>query len=241
MIVLDAAATLLLSPLLLVQALRVRKVALQLPEATGPRAGTTGDGPPLRILIIGDSSAAGVGARTQDEALPGQLASALSTHHTVHWHLIASTGATTATTLTRLQSETLPKSDVVLVILGVNDVTRGGPQSAWLRTHASLRSLLRKQTGARRLYICQIPPLGGFPLLPNPLRWLLGRRATRFDAALFAELAREPDTRYAPLPDMLDVSDMAEDGFHPGPIIYAAWAKEVARRIISDGPLKQSD
>lgn len=238
MIVLDAAATVLLSPLLLVQALRVRKVALQLPEATGLRTATTGDGPPLRILIIGDSSAAGVGARTQDEALAGQLASALGADHTVHWHLIASTGATTATTLSCLQSETLPKADVALVILGVNDVTRGGPQSAWLRAHASLRLLLRRQTGAKRLYICQIPPLGAFPLLPNPLRWLLGRRATRFDAALSATLANEPDTRYIPLPDMLDVSDMAEDGFHPGPVIYAKWANEVARRIISDGPLK---
>ena len=123
------------------------------------------------------------------------------------------------------------------MILGVNDVTRGGPQSLWLRTHASLRRLLRKQTGAKRLYVGQIPPLCSSPLLPNPLRWLLGRRATRFDAALRSVLAQEPDTRYAPLPDMLDVNDMAKDGFNPGPMIYAAWAKELACRIISDGPV----
>lgn len=237
MILLDAPITTLLSPLLLVQALRVRKIALKLPEASGPRTGTLGNGPPLRILIIGDSSAAGVGASTQSDALAGQLASALSQHYKVHWQLIASTGATTASTLTNLKTQKLPQADIALVILGVNDVTRGGPQRAWLRSHASLRKFLRQQTGAQRLYIGQIPPLGGFPLLPNPLRWLLGRRAIRFDAALRAVLAQEPDTRYAPLPDMLDVNDMADDGFHPGPLIYAAWAKELARRIISDGPI----
>ncbi len=236
MSVADIAATLLLSPLLLAQAMRVRKIALQLPEAAGPRTGIIGSGPVLRVLIIGDSSAAGVGAPTQEVALAGQLASTLGADHTVHWRLIAKTGATTASTLQDLHGKDLPQTDIVVVVLGVNDVTRGGPQAAWLRHHETLRSLLRERTDAQHLYIGQIPPLGGFPLLPNPLRWLLGRRALRFDAALRSALATESDTTHAPLPDILDVADMAEDGFHPGPVIYAAWAKEMARLIISDGP-----
>lgn len=238
MIALDIAATLVLSPLLLVQAVRLRKRALRLPEATGPRTATLGTGPRLRVLIIGDSSAAGVGAESQNEALAGQLGRALSVDYTVHWHLIASTGATTPTTLARLHSETLPEADVVLVVLGVNDVTRGGPRGAWLRTHAPLRALLRKRTGAAHLYISEIPPLGAFPLLPNPLRWLLGRRARRFDAALRRALADEADTTYVTLPDALDPADMAKDGFHPGPVIYAKWAQKMARQIHADGPFR---
>lgn len=172
-VIFDTIATLVLSPVLLVQAISLRKRALRLPEASGPRSATQGTGPLLRLLIIGDSSAAGVGAQTQDQALAGQLSTALAPYQTVHWHLIASIGATTSTTLTRLQNEALSAADVVLVVLGVNDVTRGGPKAGWLRTHAILRRLLREQTGARRLYISEIPPLGAFPLLPNPLRWLL--------------------------------------------------------------------
>lgn len=233
--ILDAVATVVLSPLLLFQAIHLRHRALRLPEATGPRKCTTGTGIPLRILIIGDSSAAGVGAETQDEALAGQLARALAPHHNIEWQLIAETGATTPATLARLHGETLPDVDIALVILGVNDVTRGGHMEGWLRCHKDLRTLLRDQTGAQRLYIAQIPPLGAFPLLPNPLRWLLGRRATRFDAALQQALAAEPDTTYVPLPDRLDPQDMAVDGFHPGPVIYTEWAKEIARRILSDG------
>ncbi|MCX7567029.1 SGNH/GDSL hydrolase family protein [Sulfitobacter sp. F26169L] len=232
----DTVATLALSPLLLFQALRVRKHALRLPEAEGPRSGILGDGPPLHLLVIGDSSAAGVGADTQENALAGRMAHALAVQHTVHWRLIAQTGATTATTLTRLQSEDLPRADIVLIILGVNDVTRGGPRAIWLRKHTALRNLLRTRTGAKKLVISEVPPLGAFPLLPNPLRWLLGRRAARFDIALRRVLADEPDCSYVAFPNTLDVNDMAEDGYHPGPVIYAAWANELARRILSDGP-----
>ncbi len=235
-VIFDTLATAVLSPVLLAQAINLRKRALRLPEAAGPRKVTQGVGPPLRILIIGDSSAAGVGAHTQDDALAGQLSAALAPHHTVHWQLIAATGATTKTTLAGLTTEALPNVDVVVVVLGVNDVTRGGPKGSWLRTHAKLRTLLRSKTGARHLYFSEIPPLGQFPLLPNPLRWLLGRRAVRFDAALRNVLRLEPDTSYVHLPDTLDASDMAEDGFHPSPVIYSVWAKEMARQILSDGP-----
>lgn len=66
---------LLLGPLLLWQGRRVRATALRLPEAAGPR---TAEGSALRLLIVGDSSAAGVGAAHQDEALAGRLAQALA-------------------------------------------------------------------------------------------------------------------------------------------------------------------
>jgi lysophospholipase L1-like esterase len=236
MIWLDAALTVALAQLLMVQALRLRKRALRLPEAAGPRAGTLGAGPPLRLLIVGDSSAAGVGATTQSEALAGQLTQTLGKHYSVDWHLMASTGATTPSTLAQLRAQPLPQADIAVVVLGVNDVTRGGPKRIWLRHHAALRALLRKASGTRHHYISEIPPLGAFPLLPHPLRWLLGRRAQRFDAALRAALALEADTSYVTLPQDLDSADMAQDGFHPSPVIYAAWAMKMARQIISDGP-----
>src|SRR5689334_20066239 len=70
-------ASIALVPLLALQGRRVRRVTPRLPEPPGPRAGLAGDGPPLRLLILGDSSAAGVGAPSQDEALSGRLVSEL--------------------------------------------------------------------------------------------------------------------------------------------------------------------
>ena len=67
-----------LSPLLLAQGVYVRRVTPRLPEAPGSRSGVAGGGPSLKLLILGDSAAAGVGAASQDEALAGQLAVALA-------------------------------------------------------------------------------------------------------------------------------------------------------------------
>ena len=66
-----------LFPLFALQALWVVARAERLPEPPGPRSGVGGDGPDLRLLILGDSSAAGVGAERQEDALSGQLAARL--------------------------------------------------------------------------------------------------------------------------------------------------------------------
>ena len=67
---LDVATRIALGPILIAQARRLRLTALELPEPRGPRRGTVGQGGTvLRVLVAGDSSAAGVGARTQRDAL----------------------------------------------------------------------------------------------------------------------------------------------------------------------------
>ena len=120
----DLLARLPLAPILAAQAIGVRRRARFLPEPPGPRQGTAGDGPRLRLLMIGDSSAAGVGAATQETALAGRLVADLSRDHRVEWRLLATTGATTRDTLLRLSTTPLPQCDVVVSALGVNDTTR---------------------------------------------------------------------------------------------------------------------
>ena len=72
------ALKLALAPLLVAQALATRRRAPVLPEAEGPREGRVGRGAgALRLLIAGDSSAAGVGVAHQRDALAGHLTRAL--------------------------------------------------------------------------------------------------------------------------------------------------------------------
>ena len=69
----------LLAPLLLVQARQAVRRAPRLPGASGPPHGTAGHGGPhRRLLVIGESTAAGVGARAHTHALPGFLAAEMS-------------------------------------------------------------------------------------------------------------------------------------------------------------------
>ena len=225
-----------LGPLLVAQGLYVRRTALRLPEPPGPREGAAGEGPALRLLLLGDSAAAGVGASSQAEALSGQLASELGADFRVGWRLLAKTGATTAQALRWLEQEPATPFDAALTSLGVNDVTSGRVLGAWLRDQARLADLLRDKFSVRILLLSGLPPVGRFPALPQPLRWWLGRRAERFDAALEAWARSRPGCEYLGLRaggevEVPDARMMASDGFHPGPAIYALWARAAARRI----------
>lgn len=222
-----------LAPVMLMQGLAVRKHALILPEAAGPRHGVAGAGPELRVLITGDSSAAGVGVAHQDQALAGQLVAALAPQFTVHWQLEARTGATTAQALEHLRGLDAGPFDLVVQALGVNDVTHQVRLSRWLADQSALAALYQDKFGARFVYRSGVPPLGLFPVLPAPLRHVLGAQARQFDAGLAA--SSTGPLRHLPFdPARLDPAQMAEDGFHPGAPVYTLWAQELAEMIRND-------
>ncbi|WP_339460039.1 SGNH/GDSL hydrolase family protein [Pseudomonas sp. EA_105y_Pfl2_R69] len=225
-----------LAPLILAQGLYTRWLTPRLPEPAGERAGISGTGPCLRLLILGDSAAAGVGVASQDDALAGKLATRLSGDFTVSWRLLAQSGLDTREVVQLLERSAAEHFDVVLVSVGVNDVTGSVSAKAWIASMARLVDLLQWKFEARQVVLSRIPPLHAFPSLPQPLRWYLGERAERFNQHL-AELTRRRtgtvllDTEYPLLGER-----MAQDGFHPGPSIYSMWADEVAALLRARPP-----
>lgn len=218
-----------LSPLLLAQALGVRRRAEVLPEAAGPRAGIAGQGPDLRLLILGDSSAAGVGVAHQDQALAGQLVGRLAVDWRVEWRLVARSGATTARALAMLDAQPIETVHVVVTALGVNDVTRQVSLRRWRAQQDTLAAALLRR-GAQVVIRSGLPPIERFTRMPWPLGAVLGAQAREMDAALAAgstgPLAHLPFD-----PARLDPAQMATDGFHPGAAIYADWAQGLAALI----------
>lgn len=228
-----------LAPLLLWQGARVRRQALRLPEAAGPRQGLAGhraDAPPgLNLLVVGDSSAAGVGVATQAQALAAPLAAALAARLRVPvgWQLVATSGHGAADALRALRdAPDLRPADLMLVVLGVNDAVAMTPTRRWLGTLDALHALAVERAGVRLCWHSALPPMGRFPLLPQPLRWVLGHEAARLDDALRGHLQGDPDRRWVGLPPLppgaLPAGWMAADGYHPGPLGYAAWAGSLA-------------
>jgi lysophospholipase L1-like esterase len=172
-----------------------------------------------------------VGAATQDEALAGRIVERLAPKFRVAWRVEAAKGATTRDTLARLAALNGARFDVLVTSLGVNDLTRGMRTAAWLGVQRELRVLARKRLGVSLLVLAGLPPLGGFPSLPEPLRGFVGARARSWSASLERELRLEPDARYLELTPLLAVEHMATDGFHPGPGIYADWGARAAKMI----------
>ena len=232
-----ALATLALAPVLLLQGRHVRRTVALLPEPAGLREGACGSGPLLRLLVAGDSAAAGVGARTQEDALSGRLVAGLKDSFHVKWKLHAFTGATTADLLGHLEALPAEDFDVVVTSLGVNDVTGRRSLADWRCQQKQLIALLVDRFHARHILLSGLPPMHRFPALPQPLRWYIGSRAQDFDRELASLAHCHARCEFVKLGyAMMDTETMAADGFHPGPAIYDLWAAEVVRRIVACAP-----
>lgn len=230
-----------LSPVLAFQALKVISQTPRLEEPEGARSGRLGSGRNLRLLIVGDSSAAGVGAGHQNEALAGQLTAELAKKLSVTWQLVAKTGMTTGKIPDLLKQNSSLHFDIAVTALGVNDVTRLVAPRTWVAQTVAFHKILQSDFGIRRIYATAVPPIAKFPSIPDPLADFLGQRASLMTAALPQRL--KPDA-YAQIVDpdwSFDNKMMASDGFHPGPGLYARWGREMAQCILNDLPNLELD
>jgi lysophospholipase L1-like esterase len=228
------AAKFALGPLLLPQSVWLRRNALRLPEAAGAREGTVGSGEPLlRLLVVGDSSAAGVGVADQAQALALPLARRLADRlgARVGWQLVAQSGLKTSEARALLEQYALQPADVAVTALGVNDVTSQTSAARFIDETERLWCELQQLTAARWAVFSGLPPMHILRTVPHPLRWYLGRYAQWLDAAV-CEWTRQRGLGYCALRWISDPSVLAEDGFHPGPDLYPQWADRLADIVV---------
>jgi lysophospholipase L1-like esterase len=231
-------AKLVLSPVLVAQALITRARLPRLPEAAGAREGEVGRGPLLRLLIVGDSSAAGVGVAEQSQAFAGFLTTALARHaaRRVRWQLVARSGVNSAQCLGLLADEGPRPADVAVVVLGVNDVVDQVPSPRAIAAREAIANRLRNAHGVAHVVFAPLPPVHRFPGLPQPLRWVAGRDARRHDDAIAAWARTRSDVSHVPIDLPLNREVMAADGFHPGEPVYrvcgTAIAEHIAKRVL---------
>lgn len=235
-----------LGPLLLLQGRSVRKTALRLPEAAGPRAGAAyrPEGrSPVRILFVGDSSVAGVGVEHQDHALAAQASALLSESlkATFEWQVVAKSGVNTREALDLVAASDLRPADLLVISLGTNDVTTQRSMVQFLGDYQTLVDTLTRQVGARAVIVTGIPPLHVSPALPQPLRWYIGRYARKLDAGLRRWTLSGQTRSFVSLQWAGVVAQLASDGYHPGAAQYTHWAGLVAEHaaaFFSTGALR---
>lgn len=241
------AVKLALGPVLVAQAVLTRRRMPALPEADGPREGSVGEpssGGGLRLLVVGDSSAAGVGVDHQQHALAAPLAQRVSAlcGVPVQWALLAQSGLTTRQADEHLQRHPIGPWDVAVVVTGVNDVVDQVPSHHAVAAREALANRLRNAHGVRHVAFAPLPPVHRFPGLPQPLRWVAGADARRHNAALARWVATRSDVSKVPMQPLLDPSSMAPDGFHPGEPVYRYCATAIATHLAAAvWPLLQNE
>ena len=223
-------------PVYFAQGKWTRLVTPRLPDAQGPTEGLiAGAEPALRLIVIGDSTVAGVGAATHQSALTGQVAHHLAraTQRAVRWRALGQTHATTpvvrAKLLPLLANET---ADVIVLSCGVNDTTRLHTPKQWQANLQGLLADLRAQFGTIPVIHAGMPPLASFPALPHPLRDWIGARANHFAEIAAQVFETDPNGHYCAMPASLTQSGFAADGYHPNEDACSQWGAELVARLL---------
>ncbi len=223
--------TLTLLPIIAIQGIKFRKKMPHLPEASGERDGVIGSGKPLSLLILGDSAAAGVGVETQQDALSGAIITELGNEFTLTWKLQAQTGNTTQQVIQAAKQISDQQYDIVITLIGVNDVTKFTSARSWLKQQRQLFADIQNRFKPKLIIVSGVPPMQHFPALPNPLAWLFGKYAAQMNQVLQQWLMPQDKFKFIQYDikefQALDLP-MASDGFHPSKEIYAIWGQQIA-------------
>jgi lysophospholipase L1-like esterase len=221
-------------PFVALQAVRVRRHAPRLVPADGPDTGVVGSGKPLRLLAIGDSIIAGVGASTLDKALVGRTAEflAASLGREVEWRAIGRSGISSSGVVADLlPSLPVERVDVFLVSVGVNDVTSLTRTATWKRNLATLLEALAQHSPESVVAIAGLPPLHVFPLLPQPLRAVIGFRGESLDRMAREVVAGYPQAMHVRVEFETHPDRFSSDGFHPSEASYIDFGRAMSEQL----------
>jgi len=173
-------------------------------------SGTIGpeDGDPLTLVVLGDSSVAGVGADAAEDTLTYGVAKALSDQYRVSLHALGVSGSR----LSHVVLDQLPQveglePDIVLVCVGTNDVTHGTTLREAKRQLRLLVAGLAEAAPNARVIVSGLPPAETAAAFHRPLRDLLGLRALLFTRLYRAELTPHGIS-------VFDIAKLTKSAFH---------------------------
>ncbi|MCF3134309.1 SGNH/GDSL hydrolase family protein [Streptomyces olivochromogenes] len=186
--------------------------------------------PPLRMTLLGDSTAAGQGVHRAGQTPGALLASGLSAvaERPVDLRNVALPGAQSDELdrqVALVLASPFPAPDVCVIMVGANDVTHRMPPTRSVR-HLSA-AVRRLRTAGAEVVVGTCPDLGTIELVQQPLRWL-ARRASRQLAAAQTIGVIEQGGRTVSLGDLLGPEFAANprelfgpDNYHPSAEGYA--------------------
>ncbi|MGZ8563178.1 MAG: SGNH/GDSL hydrolase family protein [Candidatus Limnocylindria bacterium] len=216
--------------------------------------GASAGGRPLRLVVLGDSTTAGVGVGRAEDALPYRLAQHVADGERRPVHVVsygwagARIADLPAKQLLRAleplrEGETapfLPGADIVALVIGSNDATHHTKPNRYRGDLRRALETVRESAPQARVVLAGIPAFRGALRAIEPLISLADlyarplRRISRAEAAragvAYADLARHVPSRIDRTTEFL-----SSDQFHPSAVGYAIWADVIFEALI-EGP-----
>lgn len=161
--------------------------SIPIAEAPPPRAdgiyGHKNGSKPLRLVLLGDSSAAGLGVTRARQTPGAMIATGLSRRleHRVELTNLAVAGCTSDRLLYQVEEALELKPEVAVILIGANDVTHRSGQAAAVRHLAD--AVRRLRASGARVVVGTCPDLGAVQPIRPPLRWLVRNWSRQLAAA----------------------------------------------------------
>jgi lysophospholipase L1-like esterase len=185
--------------------------------------------PPLRLVLLGDSSALGVGVGRVADTVGGRLGELLAEGgRRVEVSSVAVHGSRSSDLATQVARALLGRPpDVAVILVGANDaVSLRQPVPAAAHLAAAVRRL--RDAGAA-VVVGTCPDLGAARAIAQPLRQLVGlygRRVARAQAMAVTQAGGVPVDLAERTGAVFraDAGTLCEDGYHPSADGYRVWA-----------------
>lgn len=180
------------------------------------------------LLVLGDSTAVGVGASRSEDSLAARMADEIRASRVENY---AVSGARVRDLTEQLSAAQLEEYALILIGIGANDVVRFADAQT---SAATLSEAMKGLPLHHKLVVYMAGNLGGTNLFPSFMNEQYRQRTLAYHAA-FARVVSEQGGTYVNL--YADPEDdpfakdperyLAQDGFHPSSDGYALWFEKI--------------
>ncbi|MCE7026937.1 SGNH/GDSL hydrolase family protein [Jiella avicenniae] len=228
----------LLLPVYVWQGVQTRRRVLRMTPPDGATSGVLGadarSETTVKLLVIGDSSAAGVGVDHVDDALGPKLAERIValTGRSVFWRMAGANSAVSA----EIRDHVVPNlareafTHIVLMI-GTNDAKNFHGGRRFKKSFGSLLYALKAKWPEARIVWSPPVDLKRVPALPRGLAHVLELRA-RIVRKIGARLCAERGAIVATTLPRVEPAGFSRDGFHASAEGYAYYANHLVSYVI---------
>ena len=224
--------SLALLPLVMIQGAATRRRVPRLPPARPPHHGlATGEGVPLRVIVVGESPVAGIGIERGDDTVAAATARELArlTGRPVAWRAAGLSGATVREAIAQLVPRIAGEpADLIVIAFGVNDTIGYRAPRAFAGDLTAIVEAVRTRVGPAPVVIAGVPSFASIPAFPWALRNILDWRAAALQTAAERLPARIPRLVVQRFSEPFTPDTFSRDGFHPSVRAHDVWGKMLA-------------
>lgn len=187
----------------------------------------------FHILVVGDSTGVGTGAKQKEDSIAGRLGQTYADAQIIN---VSKNGVRVHDALSMLKDIGQERFDLIVIQVGGNDILRFGNLKKLRKDLSELFKIAKSMSP--RVVALHSGNVGLAPFFPRPIGWIYSWR-TQEVRAVYGQLAREHGVHYVDLYQERKTDPFgrdprryyAADMLHPSSDGYAIWYEHVLETI----------